>query len=433
MAIASSLSPSKSFLERFRSPVFIASALSLGAHGILFAAMPMLSASEDLQEQEESVPVVALSDEESQRLPDAVRGDRASDFPADFFGNAPLATQDGDSLLPVPGIPPYGDLSGLESSFDGSLQASPSPLWGNPVDIFQGSLPAIPGETSVIFPETNGFDSFGSDSFELPFGDSTIFDDSETLNETSPTVGNEPELDLGELDPGELDNSDGSVAAGDEPLIRGSDEPPGSGLESPLVAAAGGTSIDNAFGGGSEGSDDALQEPIDPDSLAQEQLPAGSSEGAEPNETPESAPPTLDSQDPMMVAFREKQQLFRSYTNNELGLADGGQVAQDVGQIVADQGVPLQLTQQALTVQYPNPDFRCPADAEPALFTLVTSQDGSIARPQRMQSTQYPALDEAAEDAAATLAQTLTTPGVYQLKVEFQDDAGSCVSSDPIS
>lgn len=412
MAIASSLFSPKSLLERFRSPVFIASALSLGAHGVLFAAMPILSASEDVRDQEESVPVVALSAEESQRLPSAVRNSGSNSF----FANDPLVTQEGDALLPVPGIPPYGDLTGLNSGFNDPLQTAPPPLWGNPVDIFQDSLPVIPDQTSIVFPPSNPSTSFGSAPFDLQLNESGTFGDGANLDPALEVDNNVNGLDVNGLD----DETDGAIAPDDQPLINGESETDGSSLESPLVSPDGGTTVDNAFG-----------EPVDPDALAavapgttsagNESDPLGSDDGSGTT-----APPTLAGDDPALLALRAEQQRLRTgYVNNGTGAAELADLAEGISGVAASQAVELK-TRQDLVAQYPDPRFRCPQDALAAVFSVVISSDGSILEPQQIQSSQYPALDAAALDTATAFAEEQTEPGVYPLSIEFQDDAGKC-------
>lgn len=409
MAIASSLFSPKSLMDRFRSPVFIASALSLGAHGVFFAAMPMLSASEDLQDKEESVPVVALSAEEAQRLPDAVRNSSSSAL----FGNDPFFPQDGSSLLPVPGIPPYGDLIGLDSSFNDPLQTTP-PLWGSPIDIFQDSLPAFPGETSVIFPDTNAFDTFGNKPFDIP-----LDGPANASNNNAPFLGNDPAIAAPE-------ETDKTVASQDQPLIEGSNEVPGSGFNPPIVANREGTNVNNAFGGES-----ASPAPVNPDQLASG--PQAGEEPAAPEQSPGQSSRPVAGNDPALLALQAEQQRLRNgYRNNGSGAANIGQVAAELGQLVSEKSLALKPA-QALVAQYPDPSFKCPADSLPALLTLVTQKDGSILAPQLVQSTQYPALDTAAQEAAATFAADLTEPGIYQLRVTFQDEAGRCKTQDALS
>ena len=419
MAIASSLFSPKSLVDRLRSPVFIASALSLGAHGVFFAAMPMLSASEDLQDQEESVPVVALSAEEAQRLPDAVRNSSSNAF----FANDPLVTQEGGSLLPVPGIPPYGDLTGLDSGFNDPLQTTP-PLWGNPVDIFQDSLPAIPGSTSVIFPNTNSFDSLDSEPFGIQLDDSAALEDKTiAFNDNAPVVKDNSEPVIPE-------NTDQTSALEDQPLINGSDTvPAGSGLKAPEVAPEDGTTVENTFGG-----DQPPQAPVNPDALAQGfPEPGNQPEAAPEPEQSGEQPQPVASNDPALVALREEQQRLRDgYRNNGRGTADFGQVAADLGQLGSEQALALKPA-QALIAQYPDSNFKCPADALPALFTLVTQADGNTLEPELVQSTQYLALDNAAQDEAANFAAGITEPGIYQLTVEFQDEAGRCPAQSAVS
>ncbi len=416
MAIASSPFSPKSLMDRFRSPVFIASALSLGAHGVFFAAMPMMSASEDLQDQEESVPVVALSIEESQRLPDAVRNNRSSSL----FGNDALITQDGDSLLPVPGIPPYGDLTGLDGGFNDPLQTLP-PLWGNPVDIFQDSLPAIPGNTSVIFPETNNLNNFGSQPFDIPLDGSTT---STTIAANSAALTTP--ADVAPVIPEESENT--ATSEEDGPLLDDSDEVAGSGLKAPIVASEEGTTVQNAFG-----DEEKPALPVNPDQLA-----SGAPETSDDSVAPEPSPASQQSRplagnDPAIVALRAEQQRLRDgYSNNGLGQADLGQVVADLGELGSEQGLTLKSA-QSLVVQYPDPSFKCPADALPALFNLVILADGSIREPELVQSAQYLALDTAAQEAAAGLAAELTDPGLYQLSVTFQDEAGRCGNQAAVS
>lgn len=414
MAIASSLFSPKSLLARFRNPVFIASALSLGAHGVFFAAMPMLSASEDLQDKEDSVPVVALSPEEAQRLPDAVRNGGSSTF----FGNDPFATQQGESLLPVPGIPPYGDLTGLDSSFNDPLPTT-SPLWGNPVDIFQDSLPALPGDTSVIFPNTNSFDSFGTKPYDVPLGNSSALNESTVAlrNNDAPVL----EDDFEQVIPEKTD-APAPVASEDKPLINGSDEVPGSGLEAPLVSSVAGTTVANAFGG----EEETASKPVDPNQLAAETSAAGDESTTSPTEPSQGQSQSVASNDPALVALRAEQQRLRDgYRNNGSGPVDIGQTFADLGELGTAQSLALKPA-QTLVVQYP--DSKCPADALPALFNLVTQADGNILAPALVQSTQYPALDAAAQETAAKFAADLTEAGVYQLSVEFQDTAGRCLA-----
>ena len=441
MAIASSLFSPKSLLDRLRSPVFIASALSLGAHGVFFAAMPMMSASEDLQDKEESVPVVALSIEESQRLPDAVRSNNNTNA---FFGDSPLVTQEGESLLPVPGIPPYGDLTGLNSGFSDPLQTTP-PLWGNPVDIFQDSLPAIPGQTSVIFPETNAFDSLGSESFGIQLNDIPTPNNNIAFSNNTPIFENTPEpAPVIPAEPAEED-----IALEDQPLIDGSENlPETAGPEGQIVASAGGTTIDNVFGE----KETPLPEPVNPDNLAQTPLPETVNPDSlaqtppsdlanepiqnepvpEPEPDPEQAP-TLAGNDPALIALREEQQRLRNgYSNNGLGAADSGQVFADLGQLGTDQALELKAA-QTLVAQYPDPNFKCPADSLPALFNLVLQADGNVLAPELIQSTQYQALDTAAQEAATTFAADLPEPGIYQLSVTFKDESGRCANQDIVS
>lgn len=119
-----SFSP-QSILARLTTPVFLATIVSVGAHGLFFAAAPLLSASKEKPEEQESVPVVNLSPEDAARLPNALLSE-----PNPFGGSNPLISQDGESLLPVPGSPPpFGDLSGLDSNPDFSFS---QPTFGDP-------------------------------------------------------------------------------------------------------------------------------------------------------------------------------------------------------------------------------------------------------------------------------------------------------------
>lgn len=410
-------------LDRFRSPVFIASALSLGAHGVFFAAAPMLSASEDLQEQEESVPVVALSAEESQRLPSAVQNS-SSNSTNSLFGNAPLVTQEGDALLPVPGIPPYGDLTGLDSGFAEPLQTAP--LWGNPVDIFQGSLPAIPAETSLVFPPTDSFDSSDSQPFGIELDQESDFTipQSTTLEENIPP---EPEPDPED------------IASEDSPLIQGSEDEDvtGSGLEAPLTAPEGGTTIGSAFGA-DRGTSAADLETPSPQDLPPEQevnsdnlataLP-GSTETPPIGNDTEPAQPSLDSTDPALIALKAEQERLRvGYRNNGQGASNAGIAGTVFGQFIRENNIelPLPWPSESLSVQYPDALFKCPADALPATFAVVKQADGTAVVSEQIQSSQYPALDTIAQEEAAAFAASLGEPGAYNLSIEFSDQAGKC-------
>lgn len=399
-------------LDRFRSPVFIASALSLGAHGVFFAAAPMLSASEDLQEQEESVPVVALSAEESQRLPGAIKNSDNNSF----FGNAPLITQEGDALLPVPGLPPYGDLTGLDSGFSEPLQTSP--LWGNPVDIFQGSLPAIPAETSLVFPKTNDFDSSNSQPFGIELDQGSSF----TIEQPSPT---EPEEDIA---PEPED-----IASEDSPLIAGSEDEdvPGPALEAPLTAPEGGTTVAGAFEAdqGTSAADLAAPPPqeVNSDNLAAV-IPGDNETAPDENEI-EPTQPSLGSNDPALIALKAEQERLRvGYRNNGQGASNAGIAGTVFGQFISDNNIeaPLPWPSESRTVQYPDSLFKCPADALSATFAVAKRADGTAVVSEQIQSSQYPALDTVAQEEAAAFAASLEEPGAYNLSIEFSDQAGKC-------
>ena len=419
MAIASSLFSPKSVMDRFRSPVFIASALSLGAHGVFFAAMPMLSAGENQPDLEESVPVVALSPEEAQRLPGAVQDSGSSAF----FGESPLVTQEG-SLLPVPGIPPYGDLTALDSTFSEPLTTAP-PLWGNPVDIFQDILPAVPGETAVIFPSDDGLGGIQNAdpfSFEIETGPPV---GATGLNTGVSTSEREPAITADEIAPG-VGQSDLDIAEEDAPLFNQEAGSTGSGLESPLVANDNGTTIEGAFGGDGKGRPQE-QAPVERNQLAAGLEPQEAA--SEAKEAPEPEGSALADNDPLLMANRAERQRLRSgYTKNGEEAIASGLDGEAIGKLVSEQGLALQPA-ESLVVQYPDPDFKCPADALPTLFNLVIQQDGSPLEPELLQSSQYPALDIAAREAMAAKASELTnSPGIYQISVSFEDNTGRCAS-----
>ncbi len=436
MAIASSPFSPKSWLDRFRSPVFIASVLSLGAHGVFFAAMPMLSASEDLQDKEESVPVVALSAEEAQRLPDAVTNNGANAFNgfSPFFGDNPLVSQEGESLLPVPGIPPYGDLNGLDSSFNDPLQTTP-PLWGNPVDIFQASLPEVPSQTSIIFPETN---TSSSDPFNIPLSNSS------TINNTVALNNNNPPAVLPETPPIVIPKApEAPIDPKDEPLLAGTEEIPEPGFEAPIVAPEEGTTTENALG-----SAETSPDPVDRDALASnpqnddEATPdpverndlANELEGANPlasESAPEDSPPA--------TAINS----LPGYTRDgSVVAAEGYQLFANAGNLTDQLNASRQPDTEEFEIQknppnlvepFPDPDYQCPADAQPAKFSLVINYDGSILELKSEQNTGYAALDTAAEEAIRAAAVDLTEHGVYLSSVTFEDQAGLCAVPEVLS
>ncbi|NJR70017.1 MAG: hypothetical protein HC771_16255 [Synechococcales cyanobacterium CRU_2_2] len=69
MNTVSSYLSSQDWAQRLRQPMVLATVLSLGLHGVIFAALPLLARGSDKPEEPESVSVVELSPEEVARLP----------------------------------------------------------------------------------------------------------------------------------------------------------------------------------------------------------------------------------------------------------------------------------------------------------------------------------------------------------------------------
>lgn len=146
MNTVSSYLSSQDWAQRLRQPMVLATVLSLGLHGVIFAALPLLARGSDKPEEPESVSVVELSPEEVARLPAFAQDDG---FNPNNFAN-PLVTQDGVTSLPVPGSAPLGDLT---TDFDFSDPLSSPGSFGPPLDL----LPPVPVE--------GGNPSFGDSSF----------------------------------------------------------------------------------------------------------------------------------------------------------------------------------------------------------------------------------------------------------------------------
>lgn len=414
MAIASSLGFPRSWLDRLRQPVFIATALSLGAHGAVFAVAPLLSASDEPNIKEpEPVPVVTLSPEESLRLPGEILNG-----PSEFWGENPLITQDGDSLLPVPGLPPYGDLAGLG---DGTT----APLWGSPIDVFSlpGSGESFDGSADYDFGDSGfGMTFGGDDGGAIDFGNSGF-----GMDLSAPTLPNQGERDgAGNNTPQDFSPND-DVAEVDRDLL-GAEAAPGASPTEPLpqgqtIARAGGTTVDNVFENGSAGDPSRAstaepgRDPNAPDANASEQgdgSTASTSNGLTPAQR-------------LALENQQRREALRlGYTNNDAEAVDAPTLLQQAGELAAQNNLALQSQPQVLSVQFP--DSKCPAQVRPAQLSTTVFANGNEPQVALVQSSQYPALDEAAEAAALARARQLTTPGVYLVSVSFHDDAGRCYS-----
>ncbi|NJN90936.1 MAG: hypothetical protein HC878_11555, partial [Leptolyngbyaceae cyanobacterium SL_5_14] len=104
-------------------PVWIATALSVGAHGLFWAALPILPSSSFTEEPDDqrTVGVVELSSEEQARIPD---------FSTPSLELPPLSESDLYSLTPLPNqAPPSQFFPPFPPYEPNSLPALPTATW----------------------------------------------------------------------------------------------------------------------------------------------------------------------------------------------------------------------------------------------------------------------------------------------------------------
>ncbi len=195
MAMVPLYSASKSWSERVRQPIFIATALSVGLHGVLFAAVPLLSLGSDCPEEPKSVGVVELSPQDMARLPDAVQ--QGGELNPQNFQN-PLVSQNNLPPLPVPDQPPLGEMYNFnldEPLSAGVLSPSSDLFFPIPMDNGGGSngnvsLPPAPPVTALDL--SGSFSVSSSPTQPLPPIDNSMIDNSPPPIAALPDETNEP-------------------------------------------------------------------------------------------------------------------------------------------------------------------------------------------------------------------------------------------------
>ncbi len=360
--VSSSFS-SQVWSQRIRQPVFLATVVSVGLHGVIFAAMPFISQGASELEEPESVGVVALSTEDLARLPDFAQNDAFN--PANF--GDPLVTQDGLSPLAVPEPPPLGDLT---TDFDFSDPLSAANL-GPPLDL----LPPIPvdgGFDSSSF-DYSGFDDSGvDDSFfvsePLP---SPELDSAPPLQIPLPDVGAPLDLALEEDFPEpDVDLDPMSPATQFEGEL-----PEGTGAETSVPVALNPTLPSNE----SEPQPEPQPEP----------------EANDPIDTPPVPPPaSLPTAEQDMLAMRDQMRaLNRKYASDGSASMDPVELSDRLVELLA--AVPAQpKAQEVLEIPVPDDFPRCASDVRSAVFSvLVPAEGGAPTAVDIVQGTGVGALD----------------------------------------
>ena len=354
--------------QRVRQPVFLATAVSIGLHGVIFAAMPFLGQGTSELEEPESVGVVALSAEDMARLPDFAQNDALN---LDNFGN-PLVTQDGLSPLDVPEPPPLGDL-GADFDFSDPLSAT---NLGPPLDL----LPPIPVD--------GGFDASGFD--DSGFDDSSFFVSSDPL--PAPDVGvppleiAPPSNDLGLNTPLELEEDFAEPEVDLDPM-------------SPA------TQFDGELPGDSETFQDNGPVAINSPLPQEGQVPAdfeipveGADEQLPLDDTPPPPPPaTLNTAEQDLLAMRDQMRaLNRKYASDGSVAMAPEEQFQRLQELI--DAVPAQSkTRQFLEIPLPDDFPRCADEVRSGVFSvLVPETGGAPSVVNVVEGTGVSALDEIA-------------------------------------